>query len=446
MNIDAVLPVDYADITRQQESSQNRDLSSAKRKGERNKLLDGWRGVVVCLMLTSHFVNFRFDNVFKLVSFRDLVTGPLDISLWFANILIRVSEIVAQRGMDIFFVMSGYIITKLMISEHESNDRISIQAFYVRRIFRIVPAFFLYIGVLVLLSAAGIIDIPAFSFLWAGLFLCDTPDAPCTWWLGHTWTLSISEQFYLVWPLIFVFFGRDHLTKVLCIIILMLILFSLVAPYPLDLHAMRFCDIAAGALLASSARLRSLVISYTNPAAILVLISIVLLTWFFVSLAPPHIFHLLVAPHPFMVAVVFFCTINNIGPLARLVSLKFFQTMGTLSYSLYIWQQLSTSPSSLHHSSKLLEIPFLFIVPAVLSYFLLERPLIAMGHRLSSRIILRQEQPKGNSRPKNHKAASMTSKLITSASEVARAALHASRQTVPVSVWRRLFPNQIRRL
>jgi peptidoglycan/LPS O-acetylase OafA/YrhL len=112
--------------------------------------------------------------------------------------------------MDIFFVMSGYFITGLLLRDWDSHRRIRFGAFYARRFARLLPPFaalivaYLTVGWIVLPDRrATTIDAGmAFGYvmdLWnAGFFPSVRIDRPT--YLGHTWSLAIEEQFYLVWP------------------------------------------------------------------------------------------------------------------------------------------------------------------------------------------------------------------------------------------------------
>ncbi len=112
-------------------------------------------------------------------------------------------------GVDVFFVLSGFLITRLMIDEQLRNGEISIKRFYIRRALRLLPALFgLIAGVW---AAALLLDIPelradlssrtfwALSYLsnWNDV-LTDSHGGP----FGHLWSLSVEEQFYVIWPLI----------------------------------------------------------------------------------------------------------------------------------------------------------------------------------------------------------------------------------------------------
>lgn len=115
-------------------------------------------------------------------------------------------------GVDLFFVLSGFLITKLLYEEHDRAEAVNLRAFYTRRFFRLQPA------MAVLLLASFIASFNAFAgeggvirreILYTGLLSGNL------WALGegftprpllsHTWSLGLEEQFYLVWPLIVVF-------------------------------------------------------------------------------------------------------------------------------------------------------------------------------------------------------------------------------------------------
>ncbi|MFQ5628403.1 MAG: acyltransferase family protein [bacterium] len=111
-------------------------------------------------------------------------------------------------GVDIFFVLSGFLISTLLVQEFDNFQSISLKHFYMRRILRLMPALITFLLVFCLWSYAILNEeaarknymdsIISFAYLsnWARAFLIHPPD-----YLGHTWSLSIEEQFYFLWPL-----------------------------------------------------------------------------------------------------------------------------------------------------------------------------------------------------------------------------------------------------
>lgn len=120
-------------------------------------------------------------------------------------------------AVSFFFVLSGFLITYLMIEEKETSGSFNIKHFYVRRIFRIWPLYFtvLLFGFLIypyIKGRLGYVDANPFSPLYQFLFISNFDSirvakeglvdvAPMM--IGITWSVSIEEQFYLVWPLLF---------------------------------------------------------------------------------------------------------------------------------------------------------------------------------------------------------------------------------------------------
>lgn len=119
------------------------------------------------------------------------------------------------RGVLTFFVLSGFLITWMMLNESEKNDSISIRNFYVRRTLRIFPAFYVYLAVAFAAnwltqgwpSGSTLGDyLSAFTYTSNYRFAL-TPRVDHACW--HTWALSIEEQFYLLWPWFLAAFQKD---------------------------------------------------------------------------------------------------------------------------------------------------------------------------------------------------------------------------------------------
>lgn len=106
-------------------------------------------------------------------------------------------------GVDIFFVISGFLITHLLMAEHVGTGRVSLRDFYLRRVFRILPPLVCAIVLAMLLwpgsTADRMVVVQAALLFYANFLPAETLGN-----LGHTWSLAIEEQFYLVWPLLFV--------------------------------------------------------------------------------------------------------------------------------------------------------------------------------------------------------------------------------------------------
>lgn len=114
-------------------------------------------------------------------------------------------------GVDLFFVLSGFLITHLLLQEREQTSRISLSKFYVRRSLRIFP---LYYALLAALAAAFLLLAPETSPLRAAFFselpyhaTYTSNSIESSTFLAITWSLSTEEQFYLLWPPILALLG-----------------------------------------------------------------------------------------------------------------------------------------------------------------------------------------------------------------------------------------------
>lgn len=151
--------------------------------------IDGWRAISVALVIAGHLFAYSSIKIYP----------PL------AEMLASLSRL----GVQIFFVISGFVITRGFMTEFAKHGRISLSAFYVRRALRIFPPLMLYIAAIVTLAWAGVIDRESIGVIQALTFTCNLPHSDCGGLLGaHLWSLSAEEQFYLVIPFVFALLGK----------------------------------------------------------------------------------------------------------------------------------------------------------------------------------------------------------------------------------------------
>lgn len=115
-------------------------------------------------------------------------------------------------GVLIFFVLSGFLITWLLVKENDRTGEISLRGFYLRRALRIFPAFYCFwLGTVLLLALTGRrIDWPhAVSAVFYTSNYYQGILKPADSFVSHTWSLAIEEQFYLLWPGVFYLFRKD---------------------------------------------------------------------------------------------------------------------------------------------------------------------------------------------------------------------------------------------
>ena len=141
--------------------------------------LDGVRGVAISLVLLAHAVH-------------------ANEGLQWLNHLGQLG----QTGVHVFFVLSGYLITVLLLRELKQAGTISLGGFVWRRLTRIVPAYAVYLFLIWLAIPA-----PPSNRWWPALTYFSNLASTGWWDTGHSWSLSVEEQFYLTWPLVLTALG-----------------------------------------------------------------------------------------------------------------------------------------------------------------------------------------------------------------------------------------------
>ncbi len=290
------------------------------------------------------------------------------------------AAIAAGLGVHIFFVISGYLITTLLQQEHAKRGSISLRAFYRRRCFRIFPAAYAYMLIIAVVSPAsrsGLLYAVTYTTSW------NLYKVPLLFW--HMWSLSIEEQFYLLWPLALVL-GYRYRTRIAwgtvaaaAIFRLMLALYAPPDAFPYLHYSFpgSMDSLAAGCLLAAyQERLRPKLAWMVGPTAIVIAIPLTAWTLYAACWGAPTfransaffgVVSMLIALWIFLLIERRDWVFNN-----RLAG-----TIGVLSYSLYLWQQPFVFGSA-HVALALLGLSGC----AVASYLLVERPMLKLGAAL----------------------------------------------------------------
>jgi len=335
--------------------------------------LDGLRAISIALVLISHLSATRGFPV--------------------SQAAVEVFEL-GQLGVRIFFVISGFLITRLLLDELDHRGRISLGRFYFRRTLRIFPAYYLMIAVLALLQAGGWIDLAVHDIARALTYTTDY-DGARSWYVGHTWSLSVEEQFYLLWPAVIVLLGARRALIVAAVVVALGPVLRVgeweLMRWASDGIEYRFETVAdalaVGCALAGVRpwlhNFRPYMRALESPAMVLVPIAMLVAT--------------AMHDHP----LVYFgagYTVMNIGAalcldwavtyadgrVGRLLNAAPLVSIGLMSYSLYLWQQLFTNRNS---ASAVTAFPvnlLLAFAAAFASYHIVERPALRLRRHLES--------------------------------------------------------------
>ena len=338
--------------------------------------IDGLRGIAVLLVVLYHF-----EKIF------------LDTNIFQGGFV----------GVDIFFVISGYLITRIILNELKTSKKISFKDFYIRRVRRILPV--LSIVIIFTLIVTYLIFIPEkftftvksaasswffFSniFFWRQLssyYAEESNNIP----LLHTWSLSIEEQFYILFPififLLFKYYKNKILISILCIIVLSLFIstYASINHPSANFYVLpsRVWEILFGSIIAYLEIFKNKKFILNKSKKILTLLSLSLI-FLFANQANEHTFHpSIISLIPVFSAFILitYCREKNFITY-RILSSKLLVYLGLISYSLYLWhypifvliKNLNIEIQNFYYVSFLIFLS-IFIISS-LSYHLIEKP------------------------------------------------------------------------
>ncbi len=302
-------------------------------------------------------------------------------------------------GVRTFFVISGFLITTLLLKELGATGSISLKNFYARRILRIFPAFYFYAAVMAILASAGIIVLERHDLLIASTYTVNYHVHGISWYIGHLWSLSVEEQFYFLWPATLFFIGRRGGMKVAIGVMLIVPLIRLGIWYFLpNYHPYLFrsfetsCDaLAAGCLLAGTRDWlgnQSWYQHYFLQTKFIYLVPFLIILGS-MSVDRPRIQFVIGAPlENILIAFLIDWLVRFPNSLAgRLLETRPFVHIGILSYSLYLWQQPFCTewrfPNTWWGSFPVNLI--LGVAAAHGSYYLIEKPFLSLKTKLEKR-------------------------------------------------------------
>lgn len=344
--------------------------------------LDGLRAVSIAFVLVGHWSQGHAIPDLRLVHLADL-------------------------GVLVFFVISGYLITTLLCREAQKRRDVSLRRFYLRRTLRIFPPYYSYLAVIALASVGGVLVIPSETRWWSALSYVTNFVGTNNPLMRHTWSLSLEEQFYITWPGILAFWIRRSATANVASSAILRFIVALIT-FPIILRVVVFAltrdggltgqfildYFAAGSALAvlesvkgersSAAALDFLMHRRWMPMAGLAVLALHFgftgnLRWDFAV----NMLILTPAKATLLACFVVWTVRNPRHTIGRFLNWRLMRVVGVGSYSLYLWQQMFFAPgaSFTTHWSAPLRLAAALTCAAI-SYFVIERPSLRLRARV----------------------------------------------------------------
>jgi peptidoglycan/LPS O-acetylase OafA/YrhL len=272
----------------------------------------------------------------------------------------------------VFFVLSGFLITNLLLREHERSSTISLRDFYVRRAYRIFPAAFVFLAVVIVLYWRQM----SWYHVAAALLYVANIDLTRPWIFGHLWSLSIEEQFYLLWPFALKTWQRHKTAILLCV-------FVATPVFLATLYAFRARNWLFGSLPAYADQLAiGCLLAIFAPRipkigrwlALLMVLATIFIPWF-PATSPSRSLFMLFVLRPLLNVSLAGLVLHVIQVPYRALNWFPVVWLGKISYSLYLWQELFCSNPSL-------KMGYFLVLPALacacLSYYCVEQPMLRL--------------------------------------------------------------------
>jgi peptidoglycan/LPS O-acetylase OafA/YrhL len=330
--------------------------------------LDGLRAVSIVLVLWGHEVGVR--------NFPYKIYGDL-----------------GHLGVRIFFVVSGFLITSLLLHEHAKYGRISIKNFYARRTLRIFPAFYAYVGAISILGLLGILkqaglELTNYDRLYALTYSVNYFGGQ-SHAIRHLWSLSVEEQFYVLWSTLLFIAGRTRGIWLAGMMILVGPVIRLLSWYFLpgyrlgiDFRFETVADaLATGCVLAGVHQAFSASPKYQKLLTSKLFWLVPLVVYFCCTLENHPLVFFGVAETIMNIGIAL-CIDRYVrypyGYIGRFLNWRPVCFAGAMSYSIYLWQQIFLVPGTEAWFAVFPANLVLTTMAGLGSYFLVERPFLKL--------------------------------------------------------------------
>lgn len=341
--------------------------------------LNGWRAISILLVLLYHGFWFHISP--------DSLEPNLEI--WY---------IVKQgvHGVSIFFAISGFLISSRVLKEIEKNGFFNMRDFYIKRVFRILPPYLIYILALIFISFFYPLDLSSGELISSILFLRIYLNNHEMWYTAHFWSLCVEEHFYIILSFLYKYLKIKSNQIIYLVSLSIISVWTYLVFHNQNMELLKTVDHYAkvfvymkymfwGALFALSGNTIFLqkVKVYGKNKWLVDLSFVVLVLMIIFSFPLKHVIL------PFVISLVLYLIVHCSESLVHnILETKILSFVGKISYSLYLWQQFFfTMPNSKVNGLEFIQnkpysFIFLFLF-ATFSHYYIEKPFIKLGRRFT---------------------------------------------------------------
>ncbi len=350
------------------------------------KGFDGLRAISIIMVFVTH------------LGFIEAIANP--VYNWRVSMLCS-----GNTGVNIFFVLSGFLITRILLREKLITGRISLRNFYIRRFLRLLPPLIIFYAAIIFLMGFGFIEPQWFGLTLSVFYLYNfVPHRYYSGELGPTWSLALEEQYYIFWPFVVAFF-RKYIPLLVLVILILCIVAKIYIPgmsvhhngktYPLNTYSYMerwffpaVAPIMIGALSSfiqfnNEPLFRKYFSGKLTPALVA---AFVFFMPAFVPVAAFRLEYMMQLLQVVSVAVLLIWILyNQQSVLTRVLDVKPLAYIGKISYGLYVYHGIfiRTGRGDLYMQQFPLNL-FLTVLVAIVSYEFYEKKILKLKSRFHS--------------------------------------------------------------
>lgn len=290
-------------------------------------------------------------------------------------------------GVQIFFTLSGFLITKILLHELNEFKNINFKHFYIRRFLRLLPPLIVFYIAIAILMQMDMIKSSVYGFFFSFFYLYNfAPNKIYSNELGHTWSLALEEQYYLIWPFVTRFLEKKKAFILIFSILMTCIIAVYIYPeisFTSKFRSLRWFIPAVAPIMIGSFfawlidKQEEIYSTYISQKNTIIWAGLIL---FLSPLFSPVLELSFIFQSIGVSIILIWILFNQQSKLTSILNNRLLSYIGTISYGLYVYQGLflTTGPKGQLWIQQFPQNLTLTFLTAILSFHLLEKPILKL--------------------------------------------------------------------